>query len=86
MNRDESPALPEAEEPAGGVPRMVPGHKWIRAMVNGQVVVDARAFTFVWQSPYWPHLVLPPRGPQRGAARIQRCPAPKRRSRRGATL
>jgi uncharacterized protein (DUF427 family) len=54
MNQDESPALPEAEEPAGGVPRMVPGHKWIRAMVNGQVVVDSRAFTFVWEIPYWP--------------------------------
>ncbi len=54
MNQDESPALPEAEEPVGGVPRMVPGHKWIRGMVNGQVVVDARAFTFVWEIPYWP--------------------------------
>jgi len=54
MNRDESPALPEADEPPGGVPRMVPGRKWIRAMVDGQVVVDSRAFTFVWEIPYWP--------------------------------
>ena len=27
MNRDESPTLPEAEEPPSGVPRMVPGVK-----------------------------------------------------------
>lgn len=54
MSRDEPSTLPEAEEPASGVPRMVPGHKWIRATVNGQVVVDARAFTFVWEIPYWP--------------------------------
>ena len=54
MNRAEPSTLPAAEEPASGVPRMVPGHKWIRAVVDGQVVVDARAFTFVWQIPYWP--------------------------------
>jgi uncharacterized protein (DUF427 family) len=33
---------------------MVPGHKWIRALVDGQVVVDARAFMFVWEIPHWP--------------------------------
>jgi uncharacterized protein (DUF427 family) len=54
MTRDEPSTLPSAEEPADGVPRMVPGHKWIRALVDGQVVVDARAFTFVWEIPYWP--------------------------------
>ena len=54
MNRNGPTTLPGAVEPASGVPRMVPGHKWIRAMVNGQVVVDARAFTFVWEIPYWP--------------------------------
>ena len=54
MNYDESPALPEAEEPVGGVPRMIPNHKWIRAMVGGQVVVDSRSSTFVWEIPYWP--------------------------------
>ncbi len=54
MNRGEPSTLPEAEEPASGVPRMVPGHKWIRAVVDGQVVVDARAFIFVWEIPYWP--------------------------------
>ncbi len=54
MNRDEPSNLPAAEEPASGVPRMVPGHKWIRAVVDGQVVVDARAITFVWEIPYWP--------------------------------
>ena len=54
MSGDEPATLPEAEEPASGVPRMLPGHKWIRALVDGQVVVDARAFTFVWEIPYWP--------------------------------
>ncbi len=54
MNRNEPSTLPEAKEPAGGVPRMVPGHKWIRAVVDGQVVVDARSFMFVWEIPYWP--------------------------------
>ena len=51
MTRDEPSTLPSAVEPADGVPRMVPGHKWIRALVDGQVVVDARAFTFVWEIP-----------------------------------
>ena len=54
MNRAEPSTLPAIEEPASGVPRMVPGYKWIRALVDGQVVVDARAFTFVWEIPYWP--------------------------------
>ena len=54
MNPAEPSTLPPAEEPASGVPRMVPGHKLIRALVDGQVVVDARAFTFVWEIPYWP--------------------------------
>ena len=57
MNRDESPALPEAEEPPSGVPRMVPGGKWIRATVDGQVVVDSRAFTYVWEIPV-PHTIV----------------------------
>ncbi len=54
MSGDEPSTLPGAEEPASGVPRMVPGHKWIRGVVDGQVVVDARAFTFVWEIPYFP--------------------------------
>ena len=54
MNQNEPSTLPAAEEPASGVPRMVPGDKWIRAFVDGQVVVDSRAFTFVWEIPYWP--------------------------------
>ena len=54
MNRAEPSTLPSAEEPASGVPRMVPGHKWIRGVVDGQIVVDARAFTYVWEIPYWP--------------------------------
>ncbi len=54
MSRDEPSTLPEAEEPADGVPRMVPGHKWIRAVVDGRVVIDSRDFTFVWEIPYWP--------------------------------
>ncbi len=62
MNREEPSTLPEAEEPAGGVPRMVSGHKWIRAVVDGQVVVDARAFTFVWEIPYWPTWFFRPEG------------------------
>ena len=43
MTPDEPSTLPEAEEPASGV-RVVPGNKWIRAVVDGQVVVDAGAF------------------------------------------
>lgn len=62
MNRDEPSTLPEAEEPASGVPRMVPGHKWIRALVDGQVVVDARAFMFVWEIQYWPTSLMRPWG------------------------
>ena len=54
MSPNEPSTLPEAEEPAGGMPRMVPGYKWIRAVVDGQFVIDARAFTFVWEIPYWP--------------------------------
>ena len=54
MIRADASSFPPTEESAGGVPRMLPGHKWIRAIVDGQVIVDARAFTFVWEIPYWP--------------------------------
>ena len=54
MSRNEPSTLPEAGEPADGVPRMVPGHKWIRAVVDGRVVIDSRDFTYVWEIPYWP--------------------------------
>lgn len=40
--------------PLGGSPQTVPGAKWIRGMLDGQVVVDARAYLNVWEIPYWP--------------------------------
>lgn len=33
---------------------MVPGDKWIRGLLNGQVVVDSRDYLNVWEIPYWP--------------------------------
>ncbi len=54
MSPNEPSTLPDTGESADGVPRMVPGHKRIRAIVDGRVVVDSRAFMFVWEIPYWP--------------------------------
>ncbi len=45
--------------PLGGNPQSVAGAKWIRGMLNGQVVVDSRAYQFVWEIPYWPWWFFP---------------------------
>lgn len=40
--------------PLEGDPQVVPGDKWIRGVLNGQVVVDSRDYLNVWEVPYWP--------------------------------
>lgn len=40
--------------PLGGSPQTVAGDKWIRGLLNGQVVVDSRNYLNVWEIPYWP--------------------------------
>lgn len=40
--------------PLRGDPQVVPGDKWIRGVLNGQVVVDSRDYLNVWEVPYWP--------------------------------
>ncbi len=45
--------------PLGGDPQTVPGDKWIRGMLDGQVVVDSRSYLNVWEVPYWPWWFFP---------------------------
>lgn len=45
--------------PLGGDPQSVRGDKWIRGMLNGQIVVDSRQYQFVWEIPYWPWWFFP---------------------------
>ncbi len=39
--------------------RVEPNPKWIRGMVDGQVVVDSRRSRFVWEIPYYPAWYFP---------------------------
>lgn len=48
-----------ATTPGDGNPPPTPGYKWIRGVLNGQVVVDSRSFHFVWEIPYWPWWFFP---------------------------
>lgn len=43
-----------ATTPVGGDPQVVPGQKWLRGMLHGQIVVDSRDYLNVWEVPYWP--------------------------------
>lgn len=45
--------------PLGGDPQIVGGFKWIRGLLDGQVVVDSRHYQFVWEIPYWPWWFFP---------------------------
>lgn len=45
--------------PLGGDPQMAPGYKWIRGLLDGQVVVNSREYQFVWEIPYWPWWFFP---------------------------
>ncbi len=54
MDLDEPPTTP-----LGGNLQILPGHKWIRGLLNGQVVVDSRHYQYVWEVPYWPWWYFP---------------------------
>lgn len=60
---DKTQTQPAVHEPSttplGGSPQTVRGHKWIRGLLNGEVVVDSRSYQFVWEIPYWPWWFFP---------------------------
>lgn len=52
----------ELDEPSttpAGAPEVLPGDKWIRGYLNGQLIVDSRDYRFVWDVPYWPWWYFP---------------------------
>jgi uncharacterized protein (DUF427 family) len=53
MELDEPSTLPP------GAAQVVPGEKWIRGYLNGQLIVDSRQYQFVWDVPYWPWWYFP---------------------------
>lgn len=54
MEFDEPPTTP-----GSGETQPIRGYKWIRGLLDGQVVVDSRDYLYVWETPYWPSWYFP---------------------------
>lgn len=54
-----TPDTEPSTTPPGGDPQIVPGHKWIRGVLDGHTIVDSRSYQYVWELPYWPWWFFP---------------------------